>query len=1017
MPSNIPNNPSISNVRAIITTRWGMRGYRPATIRAIESYFVDTALDNDSDGWQLVIADPHGDRLEMFQRDSEIRVEIFGVGHQGVSYIMNGIADEASYDDQGSITIMGRDYSSLATDSTAPPWRYRLKAAHQVIQTQAGTLNFPAIDLSKAGKRSKVIYTDGSESYWEFWYRLLRKDKQFLWCDSRGALLSGVLNYHSNPVYFFGSPARNDPKSVRPHYIPVERLEINKNLQRRFANVWVFGQRGEQGFLERESDSSMKLWVKKSRKIMFDASITSPKAAVKAAQEEIFEGKVGSFEIKVTIADPGIMIRQNRIAKVNIPEIGLTGEYFVVGSKIQCGESGFVQEVRLREKQFAISQRIPQDPKLVETRAPTNKTVSGGLAVELAERTEMPEDWGPYFINAAKEFCGPWDYNLFLATLLGICDQESSFTNKREIFTGNPTVQWYPPPQTTAQEAHRHGEPAGRTLDEWHALFANSGGNPLNPFRSRGSNAEAGVGPMQLTSVGLKEWADDYFKPNFRNEYIGGRWHPEHNIRAGARYLRNCLKEGVRDSGRTEDMWAGVSAYNAGHVVVGSAYSTSVKNKVLHDPGYLEIVTDSVKAAREAAKAAKDGQSDYSRTNEDGSYELKGMPTKSQTISYWNAYTNPNFEMTRIKREAVVYAAMFARWQRPFPYAHDGVGLNPKELGPPPNVPSPMDCSWFAYWCYKSAGYDLPGTWTGPQWAGGRSISFNQLQWGDLVFYGHPSQPGAAAHVAVYIGYGKVASMGSDGGPWIEEVKYRSDLAGYRSYLPRADTSGGDTSGNGGGGGGSGSKKVVMIQAGHDPGNHSDQPYGHAGQSGAPGEVDFTKAVRGYCLGYFNKDSRFAAAKGTAWSASAGASAATSDDINFHGDIFIAIHYDANTGAGSRYFFGWPTGRGSAVLAASQKLRDEIISEYNQISGHPTRNAGMDNSNEALYGYYAYGHPSRSFPDNVDHTTGVNAKVLIECGEGGTGGVDRAWLLGHQQRIGLALYRAVCNYYGYNPRS
>src|SRR5215831_296184 len=653
MPSSVPSNPSISNVRAIITTRWNNTGYRPKTLTAIESYFVDTALDNDSDSWQLSVADPHGSMLEMFQRDSEIRLELFGVGREGISYIMNGIADEASFDDGGSIQIMGRDFSSVAVDSTAPPYRYKLKAAHQVISTQAQTLNFPGIDLSPANKSKKTFYTDGSESYWDFWYRMVRKEKQFLWCDPKGTLISGALNYHSAPVYFFGTPASNDPQHIRQYYTPVERLEINKNMQRRYAAVWVFGQRGEQGFMETANDSTTKMWVKKSRKIMFDSSITSPKKATKTANEEIFEGKVGSLEIKVTIVDPGIMIRQNSIAKVNIPQLGLTGEYFVVGSKIQCDSDGFVQEVRLREKQFAVSQRIPVDPKLAKQSTVPGATVSTGLGKELEADVQMPESWGNYFIKAAKDWHGPWDYNLFLATLIGICDMETggAFNNVRETFK-TPGPSWYPPPPNPnavygppdprygPQDPRKKKGPHDLSYQEWLDAFANSAGNPRNPFSTSGrGNNEAGVGPFQLTSVGLKESADDRFKPNHRNEYTGGRWHPEHNIYIGAEYLRSCLKQHVKDSGRDVDIWAGVAAYNGS--APGGHYSTSVKNKVLHDPGYLATVTSAVKTAREAAKASKDGQTDPSNTKSvvvTGPSDQQGMPTKSQTDGFWNSF-------------------------------------------------------------------------------------------------------------------------------------------------------------------------------------------------------------------------------------------------------------------------------------------------------------------------------------------------------------------------------------------
>lgn len=771
----IPNNPSISKVRAIITSQWSDNGYRPTTFRAIESYFVDTALDNDSDSFEIAIADPKGHYLELFKRDAEVRCQLFGVGKQGAEFIAAGIGEDIAYDDQGTITITGRDYSALATDSTVPPQQWRMKHGWAIVEQQAAELGFQRLKLAHSGKVHRTLYADGSESYWEFWYRLYRKDKQFLWCEPNGALIAGPLNYGDNPVYFFGKPRKSDPSSVKKNYIPIERLEIHKSTQRRLAEVWVFGQKGEIGFLERVTDPHTNLWVKRSRKVMFDSTITSSKAAIKIGREEIFEGKVGSVEYRITVADQGWMIHQNKIARLNIPEIGLEGDFFVVGSRIQCNESGFVQEVRLRERQYAISRRTPDDPKLAQTKQPQRGSVLTGLAQGIASTANMKEEWGMYFVKAANEFHGPWDYNLFLATLIGICDQESTFTNKREIYTGNPTVQWYPPPQNNPQEAHRHGEDAPRrNYDEWCDLFANAKGNPRNPF-----GREAGVGPMQLTSAGLKEGADDHFRQGYRNEYQGGRWHPEHNIWQAAKYLRDCLKSVVRDSGRDVDIWMGVSAYNhgPGGASVGDSYSTSVKNKVLHTPGYLASVTAAVKASREAAKAAQDNSTDAWTGDV---VHPKGLPTREQALAFFKHFTNPNFvhyTSKALQRQAVVNAAMWGLYNRNvMTYDHS----QPDDLKPPPNVPNHTDCSWFSHWCYRSAGIEI-GTWTNPQWNSGTKISAAALQPGDLVFYADPNSK--HSHVAVYVGFGKVVSMGSQGGPWLVEVKYRSDLAGFRSYI------------------------------------------------------------------------------------------------------------------------------------------------------------------------------------------------------------------------------------------
>lgn len=107
-----------------------------------------------------------------------------------------------------------------------------------------------------------------------------------------------------------------------------------------------------------------------------------------------------------------------------------------------------------------------------------------------------------------------------------------------------------------------------------------------------------------------------------------------------------------------------------------------------------------------------------------------------------------------------------------------------QDLAPPPNVPANSDCSAFATWCYKSAGAPDPsgfgyrqiGSTYSQIGRGSRVASKGQLKAGDLVFYSNP------AHVAIYVGQGKVVSHGSDPGPRLEEVGYRP-VSAMRNYF------------------------------------------------------------------------------------------------------------------------------------------------------------------------------------------------------------------------------------------
>jgi prophage tail gpP-like protein len=518
-------HPSIDKVRAVVTTKWGKSGYRPLVIHSIESYYVDTALDNDADLWTITIGDPYGEFLDMLKRDSEVRVQLFGAGKGGAIFLMTGIADEVEYDETGTIVITGRDLSSLAIDSTCPPHRYEQTKAWSIVEKQAKEIGFRHTKLARGNMVKKVQNTDGNETYWEFWYRLYRKEKMWVWTEPTGVLVADKLDYGNRATYHFGTPKKSEPRITQALYIPVERVDIRKTTQSRVWEVWVYFQRGDNGDRIIARDPQMDHWIKKPRRILQDTEARTTKSAQKLAWNEIFEGKVGSIELKLTIPDPGFPIKPNRTAIVRIPEIGIVGDFFVVGARYQGGPEGFVQEIRLREKQYSLSRRVPADPKLPDTEPRSESTISD-LANDLSMiASDMPEKWGQYFVDAAKNFHGPWDYTLFLATLLGICDEESGFQNKRQDGgPGGNNIEWYPwnaestGPPTNAFTTNALGQPGplttptpkrnvpidtnGRSKDEWEEIFANEPG--------RYTNKDWSVGPMQLKALADRRAADEH---------------------------------------------------------------------------------------------------------------------------------------------------------------------------------------------------------------------------------------------------------------------------------------------------------------------------------------------------------------------------------------------------------------------------------------------------------------------------------------------------------------------------
>lgn len=766
---------ALKNIRAIVTTKWTNKGYRPITVRSIEGYYVDTALDNDADTWQVEIGDPDGDLMQMIQRDNEVRLQLFGFRPTGASFIVTGVADDLTYSEEGTWTITGRDLSSLAVDSTVPPQFYKHVRAHAIVKRQAAALGFKRHNLAFAKQVKKTQYVDGSESYWEFWYRLYRKEQKWIWTEPDGTLVANSLRYTGNPSYYFGTPKRNDPANLKKLYLPIEHAEWTKSMQSRISDVWVFGHRGDNGFLTKAHDPTTKGWIKRPRKIMLDQDAHTPKSAQRLAWEEIFEGKVGENELKLTIVDPGFEIHQNRLAVVRIPEKGYANTMYVVGVRQQGGPDGLVVEVRLRERNYAISRRVPQDPKL-DTQQPTAKTATS-LGAYLSGT--WPSEWSNYFIAAANRFHGPWNFDLFLATLIAIADQETGgkFNNvRRNGGPGGSQIDWYPwrgvvsDQNSSPQRPPGEHDAQGKTLEEWHTVFANEKGAYVSENYA--------VGPMQLLSIGYKHFADDLLRANYHDQWWGGRWHPQHNIMAGGFVLRDKLKLAVSDSGRDIDMWAGVADYGE-----GASYAQSVKSKVYGQ--YLTQVQDAHKQAQDAAAAARDDQTDP--VDPTGNYTgPAGLPSAAEARAFYLNY-HPLIATSLQKREAIVAAAMWGYYNRDaIHYSQSGMRM--KDFGPPPNVPNNTDCSGFATWCYKAAGARDPngrgfdGTgYTGTLWGHGTAIPRAQLQPGDLVFYRNPLS--VNSHVAVYVGNGKVSSHGQEAGPLLEDITDPGQPSGYRTYV------------------------------------------------------------------------------------------------------------------------------------------------------------------------------------------------------------------------------------------
>lgn len=113
--------------------------------------------------------------------------------------------------------------------------------------------------------------------------------------------------------------------------------------------------------------------------------------------------------------------------------------------------------------------------------------------------------------------------------------------------------------------------------------------------------------------------------------------------------------------------------------------------------------------------------------------------------------------------------------------------------------PKHADCSSTAYWMHWDAVHRPYGVrdllvagpdwnpnktiYTGTQYRSGKGVLHDEnLKIGDLIFYGDQGG-GIPEHVAVYVGGGMVFSHGSEGGPYILNMDYRSDRRMSRRFI------------------------------------------------------------------------------------------------------------------------------------------------------------------------------------------------------------------------------------------
>lgn len=120
-------------------------------------------------------------------------------------------------------------------------------------------------------------------------------------------------------------------------------------------------------------------------------------------------------------------------------------------------------------------------------------------------------------------------------------------------------------------------------------------------------------------------------------------------------------------------------------------------------------------------------------------------------------YTSPNAKPVA---EKITYASKHVSAPQPkaSTQSQKAVGFAHSRIGTPyvygGTTDAGYDCSGFVQAAYRSAGVNIPRT-THEQANYGRSVSREELQPGDLVFYGNGG-PSSSYHAAIYIGNGQV---------------------------------------------------------------------------------------------------------------------------------------------------------------------------------------------------------------------------------------------------------------------
>lgn len=568
--------------KAIISVSTGRSGVRQIPVQRVSSYMTQQSLDNDADSFSIDLGDATNELALCLDRDNEVRVQLYLDNERGsLVPIFKGIVDSAECGTDFLLSMEGRDEpSALAVDTDALFGHWKKQAPHKFIAGRAAKIGVTNVRIAKMSTIGS-IRTDGSEKEWGLWYRLARAKGMYMWSDEVGKLIVDKLGFSLEPTYRFGDA----PKGLGLGYWQaVVDFSQGSNKQGRIQKVLVYGEDAKKGraIVAQSIDPSIASWKRKPLSILTDTAAKNQNDLKKTADDEVFESIVGTQEIELTIHDSGLVIEQNKMAVVNLPKYGIDMEpWFVVGVQRRGGLEGMTQVVRLRERGFAISKRVPKAPVLKNAKDSAADKPTGSIAAALAQSGVK---WADSFVRATMEFGDPagWDSAVFLGTLLSICQVESSFHNIRGIESGAINrVEWMPYDRwVNSGERLKSDKTSSELFHEYQRTFANERRNPLSP---RHPNSNTAVGPMQLVSDSYVIWADEFGWNGAKKtgEYDGGRWNPDSNIRAAARALVQKLNASPpANPNEPNTIWLGVERYyGSGNPTDDQAYAASVRKQ------------------------------------------------------------------------------------------------------------------------------------------------------------------------------------------------------------------------------------------------------------------------------------------------------------------------------------------------------------------------------------------------------------------------------------------------------